>query len=119
MKNLMLIFTAVLMGAAGQLLIKKGMMVYGAVDATRIWSQLIRVLTVPYIIIGLVAFFGSFILWLSVISRNEISYAYPMVSISYILILAVSAFWFNEAVTLVRVIGVLLICLGVFAIART
>ena len=119
MKNLALIFTSIFLGAMGQILLKKGMLVYGAVDASRIWSQIFRVLMVPHILIGLVCFSGSFVLWLSVISRNEISYAYPMVSVSYVVILLVSALWFHEAVSLMRIAGVLLICLGVVAITRT
>ena len=119
MKNLALIFTSILLGAMGQILLKKGMLVYGAVDASRIWSQIFHVLMVPHILIGLVCFSGSFVLWLSVISRNEISYAYPMVSVSYVIILAVSAYWFKEQVTAVRILGVALILSGVIAITRS
>ena len=119
MKNIPLIFISVLLGAVGQLLIKKGMMVYGKVGVAQIWSELIRVFLVPYVFIGFICFVTSAILWLSVISKNEISFAYPMVSLGYILILIVSIFWFNEAVTWVRFLGVVLICLGVIAITRT
>jgi len=119
MKNLALILVSVMLGAAGQLLIKKGMLVYGAVGALKVWSQAFRIFTVPYVLIGFICFVTSAILWLSVISRNEISYAYPMVSVSYIVILVVSAFCFHESVTLLRIFGIFLICLGVIAITRS
>lgn len=119
MKNMLLIIVSVMMGSAGQLLIKKGMMVYGKVGAASVWSQLFRIFMVPYIFIGFVCFVASAILWLAVISKNEISYAYPMVSLGYILVLFVSAFWFKESVSLIRVAGVFLICLGVISITRS
>ncbi len=117
--NLLWIFLSVMLAAVGQLLLKKGMMAYGAVSMAKIWAELVRVFMVPYVVFGLISFVSSAILWLSIVSRNDVTYAYPMASLGYVVVLIVSAIWFNEPVTSVRVLGVLLICLGVFAITRT
>ena len=119
MRNLALILVSVSLGAVGQLLMKKGMMVFGETSVARIWSQLWSILTIPYILIGFTCFAVSAVLWLVVVSKLEVSYAYPMVSLSYILILIVSYFWFGENVTTVRILGVVLICAGVIAITQT
>lgn len=119
MKNFLLIVISVMLGATGQLLTKKGMMDFGSVGAVKVWSQVLRIFLVPYVFLGFVCFVVSSILWLSVISKNEISYAYPMVSMSYVVILFVSSVWFHEVITPLRLLGVLLICAGVFAITRT
>ncbi len=119
MRNLLLILVAIVLGSFGQVFMKKGMMTFGSVTLTTIWSQLVRILTIPYVLMGF-AFFGvSAILWLVVVSRNDLSYAYPMVSLGYVLVLLASAFFFKENISLVRVLGVALICAGVCLVSKS
>lgn len=68
---------------------------------------------------GLIAYGLSFLAWLILISRIDMSVAYPMVSLSYILVLAFSAIYFNEPVGFARIMGVLLIITGVALIFRS
>ena len=95
---------------------KRGMTVFGETSVSQVWGQLARIFSIPEIIIGFACFGISAVLWLVVVSRMEVSYAYPLVSISYIIVLVVSYFWFGEQVTVGRVVGVLLICSGVVVI---
>jgi drug/metabolite transporter (DMT)-like permease len=98
---------------------KKGMLVVGEVSAGAIWGKLLGIFSVPWILLGFVSFGFSAVLWLCVLSRSALSYAYPMVATSYVLILVASSVLFREAITPLRVVGVAFICLGVVLVARS
>ena len=76
-------------------------------------------LTVPWVLAGFLCFGISAILWLAVVSRVPLSYAYPMVALSYVLIFGASYVWFGEALGALRVAGAALICFGVVLVARS
>jgi multidrug transporter EmrE-like cation transporter len=54
-----------------------------------------------------------------VLSRIDLSMAYPLVSIAYIVTAIFSYFIFKENITLIRWIGIITICLGVFLVSRS
>jgi len=121
MKSELLIFISVLLGAFGQLSMKRGMSRIGFIspNLSNLASNLVRILTEPFVLLGLFLYAVSTIFWLIVLSRVDLSYAYPMISIGYVLILVLSWVFLNEHISLVRVLGVLLICGGVFLISRS
>jgi len=57
--------------------------------------------------------------WLVVLSRVDVSIAYPMVSLGYIITVILGKVLFNETVTAQRMLGVAIICLGVLIVARS
>lgn len=116
-----LIFSGVALNAAAQLFLRQGMRALGtfAVDASNLVAILPRVALNPWVLAGLACYVLSVGLWLVVLSRVEVSYAYPMVSVGYILTLILARIFFQEDVTLIRVAGVLVIMLGVFLVARS
>jgi len=67
----------------------------------------------PFIISGFGAAFIASLFWMSAMTKFEVSYAYPFMSISFIAVLLLSAILFNEPITLGKVIGLLLICSGI------
>jgi multidrug transporter EmrE-like cation transporter len=119
MKGVPLILTAVLMGAAGQVIMKKGMLIYGEVSAGDVWRQLIPILKVPFVSLGLLCYALSAVLWIAVVSRIDLSLAYPMVSVAYVAVFVASWFLFGERISAVRVAGLVLIVAGVLVISRS
>jgi drug/metabolite transporter (DMT)-like permease len=119
MASLMLLVVSIIFGATGQFLFRLGMKSYGQVNAAGVFSQLFIIVFKPLIFTGFVLFGLSSILWLSVISKYQLSYAYPMVSIGYILTLILSKVFLNEQINLYRMIGTLLIVSGVFFISKS
>ena len=115
------ILIAVLGGAAGQILLKKGMGSMGPLTLTTddLFSILWRVATNPYVIVGLAIYAGSTLFWLVTLSRVDLSYAYPFASFSYVVMLAASWFLFNEDITSLRLMGSFVIMFGVFLISRS
>jgi len=120
-KYIPLILFTVFTNFFSQILLKKGMTTIGQFDLnkTGLLSSAGDVVTNWAIISGIIVMLISMASHLVVLSRVEISYAYPFLGLSFVLITAYGHFYLAEAVTMWRVIGVLLIVSGVALVART
>ena len=58
-------------------------------------------------------------LWMIVLSKVEVSYAYPFLSIGYVVAAILGFFFFSESLTPTRIAGILVICAGVYLISRS
>ncbi len=116
-----LILTGVLLNAAAQLALKKGMSSIGHFQFSieNMVPIALRVAVNPFVLAGLVCYVVSVAVWLLVLSRVEVSYAYPLLSIGYIVTAFAGKYFFNEALTPVRWAGIIVICFGVYLITRS
>ena len=73
----------------------------------------------PFVLLGLGCYVVSVVVWLLVLSRVDVSYAYPMLSVGYIVAALAGKAFFGEPVDLVRWMGIVTICVGVYLITRT
>jgi uncharacterized membrane protein len=73
----------------------------------------------PLVIGGFVLYGLSAALWLIVLTRAELSWAYPLLSMGYVLVVVLSRIFFHEAVTTTRLLGTLVVVCGVWLISRT
>ena len=121
MKNFLLIFFSVTLAVCGQLSLKNGMLKIGfiSLNLNNLPTILIKALLSPFVLLGLGLFFISALSWLVVLSRVELSWAYPMVAMGYVITVFLSWFLFKENVTLIRIIGCLVTVLGVILISRS
>ncbi len=118
MTNYLLLLISISLAVLGQILMKRGMQIFGSFPLSMLVYKIIPMILNPYVFFGLASFAISAIFWLVVLSRFPLSIAYPMVSLGYVIIAIVSFLLFKESITLVRWIGIALICLGVFLISR-
>ncbi|MBN2058210.1 MAG: EamA family transporter [Candidatus Saganbacteria bacterium] len=119
MTNYLFLSTSIILATMGQLLMKRGMMSFGAFPVSQLLSKIIPMFLNPYVFVGLACFGASAVTWLVVLSRMELSLVYPMVSVAYVIVALVSWIFFKENLTLVRWLGILVIMVGVFLISRT
>lgn len=120
MKTLMLVLSSVFLGAVGQIMLKVGMRnIHPKLSLSGLLQLCLKVFTTPALLFGLTCFGSSFLLWLVVISKEELSYAYPMVSLGYLVVVLASWLLFKENLNLLRLGGLLLICMGVAMVARS
>lgn len=119
MNPIILVFVNVFLGVIGQFLIKKGMNLIGDTVSGNTTVFFFKAFTSPFVLGGLTFYVVSLLIWLVVLSKVNLSLAYPLISISYVLVLLVSWLFLNEAIPAVRWIGVGLIIAGVFFISRT
>lgn len=116
----LLVLTGVLLNAGAQLLLKAGVGPLGAIRVTP--SNLLhtagQVLTQMPILAGLACYVVSVGVWIVALSRVEVSLAYPMLSLGYV-VNALAAWWlFGEMLGPMRWSGIGLILLGVFVMSR-
>jgi multidrug transporter EmrE-like cation transporter len=121
MKSVLLVLVPIAIGVAGQLFLKQGMMQIGhfAITPGSLFSTLGRVFLNVCVLFGLFLYAFSAMLWLIVLSRMDLSFAYPMLSVGYVAVLLFSWLVFHEPVSVIRWLGVFVICGGVFLISRS
>ena len=110
---------AVSFGVIGQLLLKQGLTQLGEYTLKTVLTHLPQIFSNLLVLGGFLCYLVSSILWIVVVSRVPLSYAYPMIGLGYVFVVLLSMIIFKEQVSLVRWIGVVTICLGVFLISRT
>jgi drug/metabolite transporter (DMT)-like permease len=115
------ILISVLGGAAGQVLLKKGMSGIGPLTLTldHLTGILWIFATNPYIVVGLGIYGLSTVFWLTALSHVDLSYAYPFASLSYIVMLIASRGLFDENISPLRLLGTIVVGLGVLLISRS
>ena len=120
--SLLLVLGAVGTATLGQLLLKSGMTAVGRLGAGVLQQPLqtlLAVASVPTIWLGLACYGLGAVLWLVVLSRLDLSFAYPLLALSYILIPLLSYLVLGENVPALRWGGIAVIFIGVVIVART
>lgn len=120
-RYLPLIILGVLLNAGAQLALKHGMHQIGYFDfrLENLGRVFLAVTASPFVLGGVACYVFSVAVWLLVLSRVEVSYAYPMLSIGYVIVAIVGWLLLNESVNATRLAGILVICLGVWMITRS
>lgn len=121
-----LLLVSVTLIAAGQLLMRRGMIEFGQIDSfaafiNLVWSGLARPATIAYVWAGMIVYAAAVMVWLQVLSRMALSLAFPMMSLSYVLVYVGAAFWpaLDETISVYRIAGTALIMLGVAMVAQS
>ena len=115
----LLVAGAVCLTVTGELFLKSGMNRIGPVVLAALSSTAARVVQVPQVWIGF-GFIGcGALLWLAAISRVDLSWAYPILSLGYLLVLVFSRIILGEPVSPIRWIGTAVIVLGVYLLFRS
>ena len=119
--SIIYILVSVVFGAVGQILLKKGMGSMGPVTLSLqgLPSIIWRMGTNLYVVGGLLIYVSGTVFWLAALSRVDLSYAYPFASLSYVIMLAAAWLLFHEDITLLRVVGTVVVALGVIIISRS
>ena len=114
------ILGTVLLTVYGQIVLKWRVAEAGAFPAA--FSQkiffLVSMIWDPWVMSGLVAGFFAFLCWMAALTEFELSYAYPFMSLSFLLVLVFSAILFQEPLTVSKIVGVGLIVAGIIIGSR-
>jgi multidrug transporter EmrE-like cation transporter len=120
-KYIPLILVGVLLNAFAQLLLKKGMLSIGyfEIQCQSLLPMVRKVATNFYILLGLGSYVVSVAIWLVVLARVEVSYAYPFLSVGYVFVTLMGYYIFQENVSWMRVIGIAVVIVGVILLSRS
>lgn len=78
----------------------------------------VRLLLNPWIISAFAAAFLASISWMGAMSKFQLSHAYPFMSLNFVITLGLSAWLFQEPLSMTRIAGVALICIGTIVAAQ-
>jgi multidrug transporter EmrE-like cation transporter len=116
-----LLFVGVLLNATAQLLLKAGTNAVGRFEfvADNIVPMATRLAFEPHIVGGMVCYGVSLVVWIMGLSRVEVSIAYPLLSLGYVINAAAAWYLFGESLTAMRLAGIGFIIVGVLLITRS
>ena len=116
-----LLMTGVMLNAGAQLLLKAGTNSVGVFAFSR--DNIVpigwKLATEPHIVGGLACYVISVVVWIMALSRVEVSIAYPLLSVGYVVNAIAAYYLFGEAVTPMRLIGIGVIIIGVVLVTRS
>ena len=110
-KSLFILILAIALGAVGNILLKKGMSEGQPLEGFSL--QLVLRMLQPLALGGLIIFGFSSMLYSLVLSREDLSYAYPFVALNYIFVTILAWRFLGEQVPPLRIVGLSVIFLGV------
>ena len=112
------VLVSILIGSLAQILLKQGTKYIGplAFSFENIGSLLLRIFSQPLVVLGLALYGVSFVIWIFAISKLEISVAYPMLSVGFIVNAVAAYYLLGESMSLYKLLGIFFIILGTFLI---
>jgi multidrug transporter EmrE-like cation transporter len=115
------ILLTIVLTVYGQLVIKWQVSKAGVLP-TGVVAQsgfLLRMLVNPWILSALIAALIAALSWMAALTKFDLSFAYPFMSLSFVFVLALSALFFREPFTTYKIVGLALIALGLFVSSRS
>jgi drug/metabolite transporter (DMT)-like permease len=118
MKSVLLVLCSVAPAVAGQLLLKFAIARLALnMDTAGPVGYYVKLFTTPLVLLGFLMYGFSSLIWLFILSKLPLSLAYPLVSMGYVLVVFFSWLLLHEHVSSTRILGVVVICLGVTLLA--
>lgn len=115
-----LIALSIATGVAGQTTIKIGVsQPHAAQQSTGVWSLVGLIIQSPWVMLGLALYGIGAVAWIAVLARLELSYAYPILALNFVLITLTSRLLLGESVPTMRWLGIGVICVGILIVARS
>ncbi len=109
------IFFTILLTVYGQIVIKwqvRNAGMFPEATADKIWF-LLKLLVNPWVASALLAALLASVAWMAAMTRLDLSQGYPFMSLAFVLVLILSGLVFNEPITTLKVVGIILIVLGI------
>ena len=115
--TLLMIMTSVLLSVAAQLSLKAGMGRL-TLPETLISIESAGLILNRFVLLGLFCYGMSMVFWLYVLTKVEVSRAYPFVGLGFVGTMLFAHFFLHEPITFYKILGTLLVILGIFFLAR-
>ncbi len=121
MSALSLIFISILTGVAGQTVLKLGVSTPQAAERaiSGPFDVIVLILHSPLVLLGLLLYGVGALAWIMVLSRLDLSYAYPFLALNFVLVTLSSRLILGEPIPTIRWLGIGFICVGILIVARS
>ena len=117
-KSLLLILVSVVLGSSAQIAIKWGTLGVSQTDLDT-KELLMKYFTNASVLSGLILYAFSSVTWIFAVAKVDLSQAYPMVAMGYVIVFICSYLFFNEPISLLKIAGLATIVAGVVMISRS
>lgn len=117
-----LLAISVIFNVTANILLKKGVLSFGGLSGqkTKIILELTKAAANPFILVGICLYGLSFIIWLRVLSFNDLSKSYPIFATCVFLLTTLGSMRFlNEQISMMRVAGIAVMLVGIFIVSRS
>lgn len=122
LKTCALVLIAATIGGTGHVLLAKGMRPIGdltEMSGDRLGGLVARAFSTPWLLLGVVLQATFFVMYLTLLSRADVSLVLPLTALDYIVVAVLASLLLGEPVTAARWAGIALIVSGVFLVSRT
>lgn len=121
MLNYILILSSVVLNSIAQILIRKGMLKVGGVTFSSLLdlTNILSILQNIWLWLAMLSYVLSIVLWMMVLSKVQVSFAYPFLSIGYIVAAVIGFLWLGETFDLYKIAGIAVICFGIIILSRS
>lgn len=120
MKSIFLVLLAPIIGTMGQVFLKYGMREIGQITLIELknnsCSILLSIFSNLWILMAIPLYIGGFILWLIVLSKFNLSFAYPFLALSFVMVPLLSSYIFGEHIPIMMWLGILVVFTGIVII---
>ena len=109
------VFATLFLTVYGQIVIKWRVIEAGAFPSTtqERLQFILQLLINPWVLSSFVAAFMAALSWMVAMTKLDLSHAYPFMSLAFVLVLFLSSIFFNESITVLKLIGVLIVIVGI------
>jgi len=118
MNVILIILCGIVCASLGQVFWKIGMNAVGAIDSFSVPGILSMFLN-PLVLLGLCMYGLSTVFWLTALSQKDLSFVYPFIALTFIIVLLLSKFLLHENVGIYRIAGTLVIIAGLLLVIRS
>jgi drug/metabolite transporter (DMT)-like permease len=121
MKNIFLIVASVSLNAGAQIIMRKAMLQIGEINLENksALSYLPQLIGNIFLWASFLCYGLSILIWIIVLSKVEVSYAYAFSSLGYILVTILGVLLLHEQISVLRIVGILVVCIGIILVARS
>ncbi len=117
MKPWVILLISVTLTSIGQLILKRGLLIVGSIE--RLGLRFFQMLVNPLVMLGVGFAILGWAAYVMALSRTELSYAYPIWSLTYVVVPLLSLVVFKESISLLKMGGLAFIGLGVLLVAAS
>lgn len=109
------IFITIVLTVYGQLIVKWQVNLAGDFPVAN-WDKLLflgKLMLNPWVISSMVAALLASFTWIAALTQLQLSYAYPFMGLTFVLVLLLSTLFFQESISWFKISGVVLIVTGI------
>ncbi|MGF1726771.1 EamA family transporter [Photobacterium nomapromontoriensis] len=118
----LVIVLSVLFSSSSQLLLKKGaeiLVIPNEFTVQSLFKLMLSLSTNFYLVLGVLFQVIALLVWIYVLKKVDVSYAYPFVSLGFVFVIYMGNIIYNEPISLLKILGCATICAGVFMLSKS